>query len=237
MLPREPSTHSRTILLLAFTVPTKTSQFTCVTACHPRLNYPSTNCGDLTSTPAYWHRPNCMVHLISASLLLPPWHLSLLPDACGIPWQFWMVSFRLALKSYQCYMVWITEMHAQCICNMLMWLPTKVPMPTASSIDLVLARIQDIATALQNPSANSLLAPLTDSQGAASTPITNGHSPWHHHKCITTASLGIYSVSSEGASHHPSTCHTSEGAPNHSSFLTSEGNPSHPTQHGGQPWR
>jgi len=50
---------------------------------------------------------------------------------------------------------------------MLTWLPAKVPMPTASSIDLVLARIQDIATALQNLSANSPLAPLTDSQGAA----------------------------------------------------------------------
>jgi len=46
-------------------------------------------------------------------------------------------------------------------------LPTKVPMPTASSIDLVVAGIQGITNALQNPLANSPLAPLNDSQGTA----------------------------------------------------------------------
>jgi len=64
------------------------------------------------------------------------------------------------------YMVWIMEMCAQCICNMLTWLPTKVPLPTASSIDLILAGIHDIAMALHNPSVNSLLALLTNSQSA-----------------------------------------------------------------------
>jgi len=57
------------------------------------------------------------------------------------------------------------KMHAQCICNMLTWLPTKVPMPTASSIDLVLVGIHNIFNTLQNLSASSPLAPLTDSQG------------------------------------------------------------------------
>jgi len=71
-----------------------------------------------------------------------------------------------ALHSYQCYTVWIMEMWAQWICDTLMWLLTKLPMPTASSIDLVLAGIQDISSALQNPSPNSPLALLTDSQGA-----------------------------------------------------------------------
>jgi len=72
-----------------------------------------------------------------------------------------------AVKAYQCYTVWIMETCAHCICDMMTWLPTKVPMPTALSIDLVLARIQDITIALQNLLANSPLAPLTDNQGAA----------------------------------------------------------------------
>jgi len=73
----------------------------------------------------------------------------------------------LALKTYQCYTMWVTNTQAQCICDMLTWLPTKIPMPSASSTDHILAGIADITHALQNPSPNLSLALLTDSQCTA----------------------------------------------------------------------
>ena len=48
-------------------------------------------------------------------------------------------------------------------CDTLEWFPTKTTMPLATSNDLILAGIQDILTALQNPTAHSPIAPLTDS--------------------------------------------------------------------------
>jgi len=53
------------------------------------------------------------------------------------------------------------------ICNTLTWLPTKCPMPMASSINLILAGITHITMALCHPSVNSPLAPLTSSQSNA----------------------------------------------------------------------
>jgi hypothetical protein len=53
------------------------------------------------------------------------------------------------------------------------WFPTKVTMPLASSTDLVMAGIQDIIQALQNPTANSPLAPCTDSQVKALQDLTS----------------------------------------------------------------
>jgi len=52
-----------------------------------------------------------------------------------------------ALKSYQCYTVWINKTRAQHICDTLTWLPTKIHMPSASSIDHILAGIANIAHA------------------------------------------------------------------------------------------
>jgi len=106
------------------------------------------------------------------------------------------------------------ETCVQCICDTLTWLPTKVPMPTASSIDLVLlAGIQDITTALQNPSANSPLAPLQPKCSAAT---AHGHPSWHHQvERSTTASSSDYSTRSEGARHHHNACSTSEGDPDY----------------------
>ena len=68
-----------------------------------------------------------------------------------------------ALESYRCYKVWMWDTRAVRICDTLVWFPTKVRMPLASSTDLILAGIQDIVHALKNPSANSPLPPLTDS--------------------------------------------------------------------------
>jgi hypothetical protein len=60
---------------------------------------------------------------------------------------------------YCCYRVWIWDTKRELICDTLKWFPTKVTMPLALSMDLVMAGVQDIVHALQNPSANSPLAP------------------------------------------------------------------------------
>jgi hypothetical protein len=68
-----------------------------------------------------------------------------------------------ALEPYRCYNVWLWDTRHERICETIPWFPTKVTMPLASSADLVMAGIQDIIQALQNPTANSPLAPRTDS--------------------------------------------------------------------------
>ena len=66
-----------------------------------------------------------------------------------------------ALESYRCYTVWIWASRATRICDTLTWLPTKLPMPVASSADRILAGIAAILHALQHPSPASPMAPLT----------------------------------------------------------------------------
>jgi len=63
------------------------------------------------------------------------------------------------LNSYQCYTVWATDTQAQCIANTIVWLPSKIPMPMASSTDYIKAGIANIAHALQFPLPNSPLHP------------------------------------------------------------------------------
>jgi hypothetical protein len=77
-----------------------------------------------------------------------------------------------ALESYRCYTVWLWDTRATRVCDTLAWFPTKVPLPLASSNDLILAGIHDILHALRNPSAGSPLAPLTDSHVDALTTLT-----------------------------------------------------------------
>jgi len=69
-----------------------------------------------------------------------------------------------ALRSYWCYTIWSKDAHVQCICNTLTWIPSTVPVPTATTADYILASIMDIANALQKPPPNSPLEPLTESQ-------------------------------------------------------------------------
>jgi hypothetical protein len=52
------------------------------------------------------------------------------------------------------------------ICNTLEWFPTEGMMPLAFSMELVMAGVKDIIHALHHPSANSPLAPPTDSEVA-----------------------------------------------------------------------
>jgi hypothetical protein len=72
-----------------------------------------------------------------------------------------------ALESYRCYNIWIWDTRAVRICDTLTWYPTKVRMPASSTTDTILACLQDIAYALQNPSPASALAPRTDTQSKA----------------------------------------------------------------------
>jgi hypothetical protein len=78
-----------------------------------------------------------------------------------------------ALESYRCYSVWLWDTRATRICDTLTWFPTKIQMPLASSNDLILAGIQDIVHALQNPSPGSPLSPLTDGHHHALRELTN----------------------------------------------------------------
>jgi hypothetical protein len=49
-----------------------------------------------------------------------------------------------AMKSYQCYCIWLWDSKATCICDIFTWLPTKITMLLATTADLVLAGIMDI---------------------------------------------------------------------------------------------
>jgi len=63
-----------------------------------------------------------------------------------------------ALESYRCFKVWIWDSRT------LEWFPSKVTLPLASSIDLIIAAANDIVHALNHPSAGSPLAPLANSE-------------------------------------------------------------------------
>jgi hypothetical protein len=68
-----------------------------------------------------------------------------------------------AMKHYRCYRVWIRDTRSERVADTLAWFPTKVRMPTASSLDIVLAAANDLIKALWHPSPGSPLAPTTDS--------------------------------------------------------------------------
>ena len=72
-----------------------------------------------------------------------------------------------AMKHYRCYRVWIWETAAERIAETVVWMPSKVKMPTASSTDAATAAARDLIHALRNPSPSSPLAPTSDSQVAA----------------------------------------------------------------------
>jgi hypothetical protein len=71
-----------------------------------------------------------------------------------------------ALQSYRCYNIWIWDTRAERICDTVVWFPTKITMPLASTTDLILAALQDLRCALSMPNTNSPLAPSTDSHSA-----------------------------------------------------------------------
>ena len=72
-----------------------------------------------------------------------------------------------AMNHYRCYRVWITETSAERVSETVVWLPSKVKMPTASSADAATAAARDLIQALRNPAPTSPLSPTSDSQLAA----------------------------------------------------------------------
>jgi hypothetical protein len=68
-----------------------------------------------------------------------------------------------AMDSYRCYLTWMVDTRALRISDTAAWLPSKVTMPTTSSVDLVIAGAKDIVHALQNPSPGFPLALMVDS--------------------------------------------------------------------------
>lgn len=71
------------------------------------------------------------------------------------------------------YQVWINATQALRDCDTLVWFPMKIPMPFASSSDLILAGLQDIIDALKNPRPGVALAPFTDSHSRALRELTS----------------------------------------------------------------
>ena len=56
-----------------------------------------------------------------------------------------------AMEAYQCYKVYTTDTRAVITCNQVEWFPTKVTMPSPSTEDIIIAKLNDIAHALRNP--------------------------------------------------------------------------------------
>src|SRR5687767_3301384 len=53
-----------------------------------------------------------------------------------------------ALDSYRCYTIWMFDTKQSRICDTVQGFPTKVPMPTASTVNVVVTGIKDIVQAL-----------------------------------------------------------------------------------------
>ena len=55
------------------------------------------------------------------------------------------------MEAFQCYKVDATNTRAVITCNQVEWFPTKINMPTPSTEDIIIAKLNDIAHALRNP--------------------------------------------------------------------------------------
>ena len=72
-----------------------------------------------------------------------------------------------AMKHYRCFTTWIINTRAERIADTVVWFPSKVVMPTASSSEAACAAARDLIQALQHPAAASALSPFSDSEHAA----------------------------------------------------------------------
>jgi len=68
-----------------------------------------------------------------------------------------------ALELYRCFKVWIWDTRNERVCDTLEWFPSKVTLPLASSINLIIVAANNIVHALNHPPAGSPLAPLANS--------------------------------------------------------------------------
>ena len=72
-----------------------------------------------------------------------------------------------AMKHYRCFNTWVIETRAERIADTIVWFPSQVVMPTASSTDAACAAALDLIQALRHPATASALSPLTDAEHAA----------------------------------------------------------------------
>ena len=64
------------------------------------------------------------------------------------------------MNSYRCYRVYIPKTNAERTTDTLEWFPHQIPMPGASSNDIIAAGLKDITKAIQQQSSNSPISPL-----------------------------------------------------------------------------
>ena len=77
------------------------------------------------------------------------------------------------MKSYRCFKCFMQDTQAIRITDTIEWLPDRLPIPTPSTDDLIIAGIHDIKYALLHPSAHSTLQPLQPSTVAALHALNN----------------------------------------------------------------
>ena len=69
-----------------------------------------------------------------------------------------------AMEHYRCYTTYVWSTQAERVSDTVEWFPHEVKMPTASTLELLLATTKDILKCLEQPTHNSPLHPLTDSE-------------------------------------------------------------------------
>jgi Reverse transcriptase (RNA-dependent DNA polymerase) len=67
-----------------------------------------------------------------------------------------------ALDSYRCHRIWMWDTRAVRICDTITWMPTRVPMPTPSSHDVISEHLREIVNLLQKPLSHVHLQPLSE---------------------------------------------------------------------------
>ena len=72
-----------------------------------------------------------------------------------------------AMEHYRCFKTYVPSTKAERTTDTVAWFPHNTKMPTASSLDLTAAATKDTLSALQKPTANSPLHPLSDSETEA----------------------------------------------------------------------
>jgi hypothetical protein len=65
------------------------------------------------------------------------------------------------LVQYRCYKVYMVETKSERITNTLAWYPTKTKLPTATSLEIIIASLQDVHHKLMHPKPDNSLVTLT----------------------------------------------------------------------------
>ena len=69
-----------------------------------------------------------------------------------------------ALEHYRCYKVYMRETQSERITDTLTWFPQQIPLPTASSTEIIAGALHDVITELKSPTAPNALVHINDSE-------------------------------------------------------------------------